>query len=177
MRKKEKIHRQAGYLADAVFAASDGIVTTFAIVAGSVGASLDSSVVLILGFANLFADGFSMAAGNFLGVKSKLDFEEAEGDPDRGEGSPSKHGLVTFLAFNVAGFLPLFPFVFDVGEPFRLSTIFVVFSMFGVGMLRSYFTKKQWFKSGFEMLFVGGFAAFVAFIVGYAIHTYFVVGN
>ena len=51
---------------DFVYGATDGAVTTFAVVAGVVGASLSPSIVLILGFANLFADGFSMAVGNYL---------------------------------------------------------------------------------------------------------------
>lgn len=66
------------YLKDAVYAASDGIVTTFAIVAGVVGASLSPVVVLILGFANVLADGISMAAGNYLGTKSESDQYESE---------------------------------------------------------------------------------------------------
>jgi VIT1/CCC1 family predicted Fe2+/Mn2+ transporter len=48
-------------------------VTTFAVVAGAAGAGLSSGVVLILGFANLFADGLSMSIGNFLSVKSEID--------------------------------------------------------------------------------------------------------
>ncbi|MEX2145178.1 MAG: VIT1/CCC1 transporter family protein [Candidatus Spechtbacterales bacterium] len=59
------------YLKDAVYAANDGIVTTFAVVAGVVGASLSPIVILILGIANLLADGFSMATGNYLGTRSE----------------------------------------------------------------------------------------------------------
>ncbi len=58
---------------DFVYGATDGAVTTFAIVAGVVGASLSPSVVLILGFANLFADGFAMAIGNFPSSKSRIE--------------------------------------------------------------------------------------------------------
>jgi VIT1/CCC1 family predicted Fe2+/Mn2+ transporter len=58
------------YLPDAVFGAIDGTVTTFAVVAGAIGANLSTRVVLILGAANLLADGFSMAAGNFLANRS-----------------------------------------------------------------------------------------------------------
>ncbi|MEX0841818.1 MAG: VIT1/CCC1 transporter family protein [Xanthobacteraceae bacterium] len=58
------------YLPDAVFGAIDGTVTTFAVVAGALGADLSTRVVLILGAANLLADGFSMAAGNFLANRS-----------------------------------------------------------------------------------------------------------
>jgi VIT1/CCC1 family predicted Fe2+/Mn2+ transporter len=59
------------YLRDWVYGGIDGAVTTFAIVAGVVGAQLSSRVVLILGIANLVADGFSMAASNYSGTKTE----------------------------------------------------------------------------------------------------------
>lgn len=63
-------------LGDFVYGATDGAVTTFAIVAGVVGASLSPSIVLILGFANLLADGFSMAVGNYLATKTQREYIE-----------------------------------------------------------------------------------------------------
>ncbi|MBO8160260.1 MAG: VIT1/CCC1 transporter family protein [Thermosipho sp. (in: Bacteria)] len=77
---KEEPHKteQGKYLGSAVYGASDGIVTTFAVVAGVAGANLDPKVVLILGFANLFADGFSMAVGNYLSEKSEREYIESE---------------------------------------------------------------------------------------------------
>jgi vacuolar iron transporter family protein len=59
------------YLHDFIYGAIDGAVTTFAVVAGVQGASLDETVVIILGVANLIADGFSMAASNFLGSRAE----------------------------------------------------------------------------------------------------------
>lgn len=61
------------YLRDWVYGGIDGAVTTFAIVAGVVGADLNSRIILIMGLANLFADGFSMAAGNYSGTKTEID--------------------------------------------------------------------------------------------------------
>lgn len=61
------------YLGEFVYGGIDGSVTTFAVVAGATGANLDSSVIIILGFANLFADGFSMSVGGYLSAKSQLD--------------------------------------------------------------------------------------------------------
>ena len=61
------------YLRDWVYGGIDGTVTTFAIVAGVVGAELGARVILILGLANLLADGFSMAAGNYSGTKTEID--------------------------------------------------------------------------------------------------------
>src|SRR5678815_4836698 len=60
------------YLGDAVLGGIDGCVTTFAVVAGAVGGGLPPGVVIILGFANLIADGFSMGVSNYLGTKSEL---------------------------------------------------------------------------------------------------------
>ncbi len=74
------LHQQGGwlsrfeaYLGEFVYGGIDGCVTTFAVVAGAVGADLGSSVIIILGFANLFADGFAMSIGAYLSTKSEKD--------------------------------------------------------------------------------------------------------
>ena len=67
------------YLGEFVYGAIDGAVTTFAVVAGAAGAGLSPAIVLILGFANLFADGFSMAASNYLSTKSKMEVLAKDG--------------------------------------------------------------------------------------------------
>ncbi len=61
------------YLRDSVYGAIDGAVTTFAIVAGVVGAGLSPRVIIVLGIANVLADGFSMAAANYSGSKAEAD--------------------------------------------------------------------------------------------------------
>jgi hypothetical protein len=61
------------YIRDWVYGGIDGAVTTFAIVAGVVGAELATKVILILGLANLVGDGFSMAASNYSGTKTEVD--------------------------------------------------------------------------------------------------------
>jgi VIT1/CCC1 family predicted Fe2+/Mn2+ transporter len=64
---------KANYLRDWIYGGIDGSVTTFAVVTGVVGAHLSPAIIVIMGFANLFADGFSMAASNFLGTKAEHD--------------------------------------------------------------------------------------------------------
>src|SRR5512137_98487 len=66
------------YIGDMVYGGLDGIVTTFAVVSGVAGAQLGSGVVLILGLANLFADGFSMAVGAYLSSKSEREYYDRE---------------------------------------------------------------------------------------------------
>jgi len=78
-KKNGWIHRYQEFLGEFVYGGIDGSVTTFAVVAGSAGASLDSSIIIILGFANLIADGFSMSVGSYLSNKSELEnFEKHE---------------------------------------------------------------------------------------------------
>jgi len=61
---------EGGYLKPIIFGGLDGILTSFAIVAGSAGGNLPPSVVLILGFSNIFADALSMGVGEFLSSKA-----------------------------------------------------------------------------------------------------------
>jgi VIT1/CCC1 family predicted Fe2+/Mn2+ transporter len=64
---------KASYLRDWVYGGIDGTVTTFAIMAGVVGADLSAGVVIVLGIANLLADGFSMAAANYSSTKTEIE--------------------------------------------------------------------------------------------------------
>jgi VIT1/CCC1 family predicted Fe2+/Mn2+ transporter len=217
------------YIKDVIYAASDGIVTTFAVVAGATGASLSTAIIIILGFANLLADGFSMATANYLGTKSEIEYYtkekereswEAENMPDaereevrqifRKKGltlpladelakivssnkkawvdfmmteelgltsienvSPIKNALATFVAFAVAGFMPLLffaiPYVAKIANTFLLSIITTLVSLFIVGAVRVRVTRGKWVKSGFEVMLVGGAAAFVAYAMGYVL--------
>ena len=75
--KESHIHQESKYfqkvqeyLREFVYGGIDGAVTTFAVVAGGFGANLDPGIIIILGFANLFADGFSMSVGAYLSAKS-----------------------------------------------------------------------------------------------------------
>lgn len=74
------LQRYQKYLGEFVYGGIDGSVTTFAVVAGTVGAGLDTSIILILGFANLLADGFSMSVGAYLAAKSEIDNYKKQSD-------------------------------------------------------------------------------------------------
>ena len=78
----DKWHEEHGtsgkYIKSFVYGGLDGIITTFAVVAGVAGASLASKIVLILGFANLVADGISMAIGDYLSTNAENDYNRAE---------------------------------------------------------------------------------------------------
>ena len=77
-------HRLGPFIRDIVYGGNDGIVTTFAVVAGTVGADMPRYVIIILGLANLLGDGISMAAGAYLSIKSELDqFERLRNEEEQ----------------------------------------------------------------------------------------------
>jgi len=161
------------YLAEVIYGANDGIVTTFAVVSGVAGASLNPSIVLILGAANLFADGFSMGMSNYLSRRSELDYQRSVDDDDRqtsdslGDSkSPRRTAVVTFLAFVVAGWAPLIPYILELNSTFTLSIAFTGVAFFAVGASRSLVTRRKWYVNGTEMFLIGMLAAVVAYTVG-----------
>lgn len=163
---QETIQNKGDCIRDIVLSANDGIVTTFAVVAGSLGASLSPSVVVILGLANLFADGLSMSTGSYLGVKSEIEYEQSEGKKVKIGTRPLKNGLVSFFSFGIAGFIPLISYVFKLPNSFQTSAILVAISLFTVGVFRGVVSNKHIVRTAFENLLIGGVSAVVAFYVG-----------
>ncbi|MGE0564126.1 MAG: VIT1/CCC1 transporter family protein [Pseudolabrys sp.] len=215
---------RASYLPDAVFGAIDGTVTTFAVVAGATGASLSHRVVLILGAANLLADGFSMAVGNFLSTRTaqeealqlmRREERHINRDPAgetaeireiyrrkgfRGPAleqitnlitsrrdvwidtmlaeeygaslahrSPYLAGLSTFLAFVVAGLLPLLPFLIGIDHASTYAAALTGVVFFLIGSVRSRWSVRRWWTTGLETFLIGISAAIIAYLVGYLI--------
>ncbi|WP_436927133.1 VIT1/CCC1 transporter family protein [Halosimplex amylolyticum] len=169
----DDVESSGRYLAEVIYGANDGIVTTFAVVSGVAGATLNPSIVLILGVANLFADGFSMGMSNYLSRRSELDYQRSVqgsgSDPQEelADGkSPGRTAFVTFLAFVVAGWAPLIPYILELDATFPLSIAFTGFAFFAVGASRSLVTRRRWYVNGVEMFVVGMAAAVVAYTVG-----------
>jgi len=226
VRIRERIQAgDGGHLGDAMLGAIDGAITSFAVVAGAVGGGFGSLVIVILGFASLLADGFSMAVSNYLGTKS--DAESADraqreerrhideipqgqreelrqifadkgfsgetlecivdaiaGDPDLwaktvvqeelglhpgANASPLHAGGATFLAFLIAGLIPLFPFVVPMLSPqvaFGISIGATSIAFLAIGMIKGRVLEQPMLRSGLETLLIGGGAAALAYGVG-----------
>jgi len=153
------------YIKDLVYGADDGIITTFAVVAGVVGAGLSSNIIIIIGVASLFADGFSMAVSDYLGTKSEEVVLKEE--HIRRRTKPLASALYTFFAFVVAGSVPLVPYIFiGEGNEFLFTSVFTGVALFLVGALRTLATKKSFLAGGFETVIIGGIAASIAFWIG-----------
>lgn len=163
---KETLHDKADYVRDIVLSANDGVVTTFAVVAGSLGASLSPTIVVILGLANLFADGISMSTGAYLGVKSEIEYQQNSGEKIKIGSRPLRNGLVSFLAFGAAGFIPLISYIFKIDNAFLVSVVLVAVTLIIVGIFRGMVSNKHVLRTAFENLLIGGASAIVAFLVG-----------
>ena len=162
----DEVEDAGGYIVEVIYGANDGIVTTFAVVAGVAGAALDPAIVLILGIANLFADGFSMGMSNYLSQRSAIDYETARELVSTVDKPPAYTAFVTFLAFVVAGWTPLLPYVLALGPTFPVSVAATGAAFFVVGASRSLVTERRWYAAGGEMFAVGMTAAGVAYAIG-----------
>ena len=158
------------YLGDLIYGANDGIITTFAVVAGVTGGSLTARAVLIVGAANLIADGLSMGVGNYLSIRSNESALEAQDLPEQ-EARPARHGLATSFAFVVVGALPLVPYLSpDVAiDRFFFSVLLTLSALFGVGAARAIVTVDRWWTAGLEMLLLGAIVAAAAYGSGYLV--------
>lgn len=150
------------YLPEFVYGSIDGTVTTFAIVSGIAGAALSPSLVLILGVANVLADGFSMASSNYLSERSR----------GAGEKIVSvKTALATFFSFVLVGFIPLIPYIFNFTffnySNFEVSCVFTGLTFLSIGYVRGYISKMNRLAAALETLLIGGVAAGISFFVGY----------
>jgi VIT1/CCC1 family predicted Fe2+/Mn2+ transporter len=155
------------YIRDVVYGANDGIITTFAVVAGVAGGTLAPVTVLVLGVANLLADGLSMGVGNYLGIRSDERVREAQQLPEH-EAFPIRHGFATFVAFVVAGAVPLLPYVFSsmTRDLFAASTGLSLTVLFVVGAARARVGTGSWWANGLEMLVLGVIVGAVAYYGG-----------
>lgn len=160
------------YLSEFVYGGIDGVVTTFAVVAGATGARFDLKVILVLGFANLVADGFSMGIGSYLSKKSELELMQKRGESIKNEPSPVINGFTTYLAFILFGLVPLLAyaaeFLFELSgdNVFLISILSTAVAFWAIGLLKSRVAKTPVVRAVFETVFLGLVAAVFAFVLG-----------
>lgn len=155
------------YLGEFVYGGFDGCITTFAVVAGSVGANLDSSIIIVLGLANLLADGFAMSVGAYLSTKTNNAAKFAVSNNKKAFWV----GATTYISFLVIGIIPILIYIIDYMYPitynlFFISSCLTVLGFLVIGFLKSYVNKNNLIKEVIETMLLGGVAAIVAYSVG-----------
>ena len=159
------------YIPEFVYGAVDGTVTTFAVVAASAGAGISSAVILILGVANLIADGFSMGSSAYLSASAEHD-ESARDTQKRA--SSKIIGLVTFLAFVAVGSVPVLPYLFDVVAVlkvpsttlFYISSLLTAITFLTIGFIKGKVGKQSPWREAIITLLLGAVAAGLAYFAG-----------
>lgn len=160
------------YLSEFVYGGIDGAVTTFAVVAGATGARFDTKVILVLGFANLIADGFSMGVGSYLSTKSEQELMVKRNESIKDEPSPIINGSTTYVSFILVGLVPLLAYTADYLFTLNLSNLFMVASGLTalafalIGYLKSRVSKSNVTKSILETMVLGVLAAGFAYVLG-----------
>ena len=224
---EEHAGAESQFIGELVYGGLDGIITTFAVVSGVAGANLGANIILIMGLANLFADGFSMATGAYLSTKSEQEYYQRERERESWEvdhfpegektelfelyvqqgyseddahklveikskdrtlwvnammleelnmlqddSNPFHNALATLIAFIIAGSVPLLIYLLGLfvaipsGWSFPISLFLSGLALFGLGAAKVLVTQNNPWRSGLEMLLVGGLAAGVAYLVG-----------
>lgn len=171
MGQKIKQHLE-DYLGEFVYGGIDGAVTTFAVVAGATGARFDIKILLVLGFANLIADGFSMGVGSYLSTKSAIELKAKKGESIKDEPSPVINGAMTYISFILVGLVPLLAYTIDLilgldsSNLFTVSIVLTALAFIGIGLLKSRVAHTSRIRSVLETLILGAIAAGFAYVLG-----------
>ncbi|CAM3286899.1 VIT1/CCC1 transporter family protein [Streptococcus pluranimalium] len=152
------------YAKSITYGGLDGIIATFAVVAGAIGGKLGVTAIIILGFSNLLADGFSMAAGDYLSSTTE------DGTNSK---QALKNALMTFLSFNLFGLVPLLTYLlllkiatFTDQITLILASILVSLALIALGWVKATITGQSKKVEILRTLLVGIIAAAVAYGIG-----------
>lgn len=167
--------RASSSMRAAVFGVNDGLVSNLALVMGMAGGRVGTKVVLLAGVAGLVAGAGSMAAGEFISVKSQRELVEAgpEASVDAGAadlagvGSPLAAAAYSFVAFAAGAAVPVVPFLAAAGTAAVVaSAALAAAALFLVGAVISVVTHRRAGRAGLRQLGVGALAAAGTYLVG-----------
>jgi VIT1/CCC1 family predicted Fe2+/Mn2+ transporter len=151
-------------LSEFIYGGMDGVITTVAIIGGTLGAQIPSNYALILGASNVLADGFSMGISRYNSLINVQD----KTNSDISRKSPFQSGLLTFIFFVLMGSIPLLPLVIfdhqsiDIMKYYLL--IFAMASFIIIGTIKGIQNNKL-FRSISETLIIGMIGALISFNV------------
>jgi VIT1/CCC1 family predicted Fe2+/Mn2+ transporter len=135
-----------------IYGSVDGLITTNSIISSVQGANLNPFNVIIFGFANLLADGFSMGVSSYLSSDSIRD------------------GIATFIAFVTIGATPILPFLplfshQSKDNNYQLSHILTTVALFIVGLIKGYLKRESMLKHAIIVTIIGGATTIIAYYV------------
>lgn len=83
-------------------------------------------------------------------------------------GNPVRAGILCGVSFGIAAIVPILPFVMATNswQALLASIVATMSALFGVGAMKTIFSRRNWVRSGLEMMIIGTFAAAVTYTIG-----------
>lgn len=155
----------SSYLRNFIFGVEDSLVSTVGLLSGVAAADLGGGAVILTGLILIFVEAFSMGIGSLLSDHSTREFRQ------HGEVALSRSaagGLVMFVSYLIAGFIPLSPYlVFNkVTTALTFSIILSLIALFCLGLLISHISRTKKIKEGLQMILLGGLAIGLGVFIG-----------
>ena len=152
------------YLRNAIFGVADSLVSTVGLLAGIGVSGANRSSIIVTGVVYAFVEAFSMAVGSFLSEESA---EEYETKKESSHKKPFVAGVIMFISFVVASFVPLAPYVlFGARRAMPISIGLSIVVLFLIGVASAKASKVDLLKSGGKMALLGGSAIVIGTIIG-----------
>ena len=175
--KKRMKLAQGAYIREFIFGIEDGLVSTLGFVVGLTTAAASNRIIIIGGIAAMVAAAISMAAGTYLSIKSQKEFfdtRERRKSKHYHLENPTKGAMIMFISFIFGALIPILPYFFITSnKALVVAALLTIVTLFIFGASKTRLTKRNWFKSGFEMAAVGIIAAAAGLIVGLIARSYF----
>jgi len=150
------------YLRNIVFGISDSLVSTVGLLSGIDISGTARQTIILTGIVYAFVEAFSMAVGSFISEESA---EEAAGAI--ASNKPFVGGVVMFVSFVLASFIPILPYImFDGVYALWYSVAVSILALFIVGIVSAKFAKVNIWKRGLQVAILGGAAILIGAIVG-----------
>ncbi len=164
MPKKTKLEK-ATFVRNFIFGVEDSLVSTVGLVSGIAIADVERSTIFLSGMVLIVVEALSMGAGSVLSESATEEFIYKR----KRSGTLSYiGGLIMFLSYFTAGFIPLLPYIlFDVRIAFPLSIAASLFTLFALGSIAAKYFQANVLRNGFRMLILGGLAISAGTFVGF----------
>ena len=158
---------EGDYLRSVIFGCEDGLVSTTGSVIGIAVGAGDKSIVVLAGLVVIAVEAISMGAGEFLSERAVHQLE-----PHKHHDSPAKGGVLMFVSYIGAGLIPVLPYLlFSLTPAIFMSLGLALISLFLLGYVKGKLIGVASWRSGAEILVVGGLATAIGVVVGLLLRT------
>ena len=159
---------KATFIRNFIFGVEDSLVSTVGLVSGVAVAGVDRGTILLTGLVLIVVEALSMGVGSLLAESSTQELVFRKGASLR---LPVTGGLIMFVSYFVAGFIPLAPYAFfEVAQAFPLSILASLVALFLLGYGSASVFKGKRTRSALRMLILGGLAIAAGALIGSWLH-------